>query len=573
MAQAGCTVAFVRRGLLLSTQSVQSLRVLLGQRLRAANNTLRFATSPERLFIAVFAFGALAIFLLVFLGGTALLGTARSSGGDDVLVSLVQRLCGFSFLFLLAGGIPFVASVLLSPGDLPLLASAPVPPGTLIAARLWDAILAASGQFLVIGFPLLVAAVVALGTPWWLWPIAGLILLLLTVLPSVVIALLTLIAARFLGVRRVRLAVLLASALLAVALCLFTVGEFGRRAERTGGISLAAILEAVRAQPAPPAFLPSTWAADALVALSRNPGAVWLPLILLLAATVSATAMASVVGRRVLLGETLLESDGMSTKAEPRLKLENLLSILAPGTGNATRAILAKDARYVMRDMVLMSQAGIPIILYFVPFVLAGEARRRGASLDDLLFLALGIVATIVYMEASIFGLSSVGLEGRAFWIPRGAPLTDRHLILAKWRGAFTASILVGAPLLVGACVAFSASPAILWGGLSFMLVACAALSGMCVGLSGMFPHFIYENPAHRASLIALVGGFIGATVYVSLAGGLLGGGWFLAQQWPERGREIQIGSVAVFLLVSLLTGALPLIAAQSRLKNYAWEH
>ena len=56
---------------------------------------------------------------------------------------------------------------------------------------------------------------------------------------------------------------------------------------------------------------------------------------------------------------------------------------------------------------------------------------------------------------------------------------------------------------------------------LAVYFCACFALSGVGVGLAGLFPRFIYENPAHRASMWALMLGFVFATAYL-IVGGLI---------------------------------------------------
>src|SRR6185437_10387212 len=102
-------------------------------------------------------------------------------------------------------------------------------------------------------------------------------------------------------------------------------------------------------------------------------------------------------------------------------------------------------------------------------------------------------------------------------------------------------------------------------------LSASFALSGLGVGLAGLFPRFIYENPAHRASVWALVLGFVLATSYVVICG-LIGGGAYVAiTQGLATVPVIEI-AVAGFLLVSALTGFVPVQMATRRLQNYEWE-
>ena len=79
---------------------------------------------------------------------------------------------------------------------------------------------------------------------------------------------------------------------------------------------------------------------------------------------------------------------------------------------------------------------------------------------------------------------------------------------------------------------------------------------GVGVGLAGLFPRFIYENPAHRASMWALTLGFVFATAYL-IVGGLIA---VLAYLGITRGglavnRVLTLG-VSAFVLVSLLTAS-----------------
>jgi MFS family permease len=92
------------------------------------------------------------------------------------------------------------------------------------------------------------------------------------------------------------------------------------------------------------------------------------------------------------------------------------------------------------------------------------------------------------------------------------------------------------------------------------------------VGISGLFPRFVYENPAHRASLSALIWGFTGATGYLLLSGILLGGGIFAAWQWPERWVVFLSVGIGLFVLLSIAACILPLIAARARLEAYIGE-
>ncbi len=555
-----------------------ALRILLWQRALSWRNAIRFAPRLHRRIGAAFALGGAVLFVLILVAASALFAGVRQVAGAETFARLADQTVFFLFLFLLAGAVPFVSATLLAPGDLPLLASAPVRPAAIVAARLLDAVVAASGQFVVIGVPLLLALAWVVQPAWWGWLALAPLLVLFLALPPLAVAALLLFLARVVGLRRVRAAVALASAALAVAMCLLTVGAFSRQAGQitmtpnggAGSGTVAAAVSGVQNQSPSPPLLPSAWVRDALLALGDpSPVRAATPFALLCAVTALVLALCLGLGGPVLVGEALLEGDGDNGNNKLRFfdRLLAALPLTAP-----VQALLAKDARYIVRDLVLLSQIGIPVILYFVPFVIAGQARASGAGAQDLLFLSVGIVATIAYMETSILGLSSVGLEGRAFWLLLVSPVSSATLIRAKWLGAWASSVLLCVPLFVIACAVFGAPVPATLAGAGVLALVCAALCGLAVGIAGLFPRFIYENPAHRASLSALVWGFVGATIYVIVATVLLGGALFLAQEWPERAAILVSAGITLFLLISLLFGLAPLAGAIRRLRGYAWE-
>lgn len=555
------------------------LRLLLRLRAYSWWNAVRAAPPAHKWVGGLLGVGSVALFGVIFAAFAALLVGVRTQGAPEGVSVLVERTVFFLFLFLLAGAIPFVSGVLLSPGDLPLLAASPVRPSAIVLARLMDAIVVSSGQFVVIGVPLLLASAWALfGGSAVGWAAFVLLLLLFLALPPLLVAAMLLFLARAAGLRRVRVAVAIASAVLSVALCLLTVSELSQRAGQAGsnGLGLAAVATSSGDTAPPPAWFPSTWVTDALVALgSSRPTDSLTPLVALLAVTVAAGALAAWLGGPVLVGESLLEGDNDGAgRGDRRSRLDAALSVVP--IGPEARALIAKDLRYIIRDLVLLSQIGIPFILYFVPFVIGARAAAgtgsHGGADDLLLWLSLGIIGMIAYMVTSILSLSSVGLEGQGFWLVLAAPVSPGTLVRAKWLMTTGTSVVLTAPLLVASCVFYRVPLEWTLYGLLGLVVACGTLCGLGVGLAGLFPRFVYENPAHRASLSALIGGFVGATAYVLLSGVALGLAFFFAPQWPERSALIYAGGVGAFLLLSLLTGLLPLGLATARLDGYAWE-
>lgn len=536
--------------------------LLLRLRWQTWRNGVRFAPRVHQLIGALLLLGGAALFVVVYVAFGALLQTTAQN--PVLQTELIGRTVFYLFLFLLAGGIPFVSGVLLTPGDLPLLGATPLRPRALVAARLLDAVVVSSAQFVVIGVPLLVA-IAQFARPGALgWLVFAPLLLLFLALPALLVAALLLALARLLGVRRVRVAVALASAVLSVAMCLLTVSEFGQRANH-GGFSPAAL--SIASRPLPP-WLPSTGMANALQFLA-HPKQTLVPLAELTILTGGVFGLCLLLGGPVLVGESLLEGDnGQITRR--RSLLDATLAVLP--LSQPVRALLAKDARYILRDLVLLSQIGVPVILYFVPFIIAGQMDKSANTSGDLLLLSVGIVGTIAYMETSILGLSSVGLEGRGFWLVLESSVSAGGIIWAKWLGACFGSLLLTVPLFLASCLFFHATPTFTLLGLGLLTICCMALCGFSVGLSGLFPRFVYDNPAHRASLAALVWGFVGATLYVLLGSAFIGGGVWAASAWSERATWFLGSGIGLFVLLSVLTGLLPLLAARARLRGYSWE-
>ncbi|MES2464341.1 MAG: hypothetical protein V4671_27590, partial [Armatimonadota bacterium] len=109
-------------------------------------------------------------------------------------------------------------------------------------------------------------------------------------------------------------------------------------------------------------------------------------------------------------------------------------------------------------------------------------------------------------------------------------------------------------------------------GSLSGLALVCFALCGLGVGIAGLFPRFVYDNPAHRASLSALIWGFVGATGYLIVGGMLIAGAVIGAQQWPEKSGVILAIGIVCFLGFSMTTALVPLVAAERRLNGFTWE-
>ena len=535
------------------------LWLLVRSRARRGRNALQSLTAKERWVGVVLLLGSLAVSLVLFVGSRVALDAVRTTGGSALADAFAERIVVGLVGFLFLGSLPFVAGTLLSPGDLPLTATLPVSPKLLALSRLIEGIEAACGQFVVLGLPILAASLS-------FQPLSLLAMLLLpgllvgcVVLPPLASSVALLLVARLVGVRRARLGVGLTSVLLAIVACLFAVSETAS----LSGVDdwRVALSRTAQTQPGGGHSLQTLTGRSGEGALVGGA--------LLMTTMISALALAGAsLGERTLAADGLFEAE--AARGQSRFDWFRTVVRLVPANPGV-RAILEKDLRYVSRDLTLLSQLGVPLILFLVPFVLSTQARRLGAGNLELLGLAALTIAFIAYMICSILGLSSVGLEGAGFGLIRAAPLTAAEFVRAKWWLAFLPSAGLSLILSAVSGAAFHAPP-IVWALAPLaLLTGSAALCGIEVGISGLFPRFAFENPAHRASLAALIWGFVGASVYALIALPLLVAVVYGTYQAPPEARSALIwGGSGAFLAFSGLSGLIPLRLATARLERYS---
>lgn len=566
-------------------------RLLVRARLRMLVNTVRAAPHWQRGVVAGLTLFSLGLFLVIAATTAALVLLAQNGhpigeGLTPAARMLIGKTEEYLFFFLLAGSIPFVSATLFQADDLPLLLTTPLSPRAIVAAKLLDAGVVNAAQFVFLGVPVLAGLgwAVRLGLDGWIWLLVTTLMLL--ALPPAATAVLLLAAARWLGMRRVRAVVMLVSVCLGLAVTMLAVVG-ASRAVRGGGLDWPRLQSVLRGTASPqrlsenietgtagetsPSWLPSAWAASILTDtvnghhLGRPGGA---GLLALLGSTAILVGLCITLGQHVLASEQVLESGTGGNSRRRGAKRGALMRLFPPATGG----FLVKDSKYVGRDLILLGQIGTALILFLVPFLLQ-IAQGTGVATDNGLYgdLALALLGVVVYMVTSIVSLSSVGLEGRGFWLVLASPASRSTFLRAKWLGAFAASAGVAAILTLIAWAAFHLSVLVATGAMLTYLGASFALSGLGVGLAGLFPRFVYENPAHRASVWALVLGFVLATTYVVVCGLIAGGAYVAITQGRETRPIIEIAA-AGFLLVSALTGFVPVQCAARRLQNYEWE-
>lgn len=545
--------------------------LLVKIRLLGLWNVARFFLSRQRALSIGLTLLGIVFFWGIYAGFRLFLAYVRMSGGVE---SLTYEVFYFLFLFLLAGAVPFVASTLLHSADYLLLFAAPVRPRAVVAAKLLDATVSNSLQFMVIGLPAIAACGSALELSIGGWLALALVVVLFVLLPTLATTLALLISLSVLGIRRVRGAITATNGVMAAAVCLTLVAQAGRVRLQP---SFREALRPVMVPPSPLArYGPSGWLASVLVHLSRGEIAVGLLRLAEMSGAVALLYLACLwLGNRLLSAAALSEEetavgDARAMRGEMRSYRSGLLRIFSAPMA----ALIAKDLRYILRDSILLSQLGMPVALFIVPFLLAIQGTSGfPEARSELPYWAAGMTGIIVFMQTSILSMSSIGLESRSFWLVRASPTGGRLLVGAKFAMSTLVSASVGIVLtaLSTAVFHFSLFAALVQCGILFL--CCVALCGIGVGISAALPRFVYENPAHRVSAWAMILGFVVSTAYVTFTGTLAVTIWWLADQWTTEAMWIYAMGGALFLLLTLFVTLIPLMIGARRIETYPWEY
>ena len=543
--------------------------LMMRLRLMSGRNMVREMWRRNPLLSVAISLFSTALFGAVFVGFVLFFGIAERM---NILGETAYQVFYFLFLFLLAGAVPFVSATLLQASDYALLYSSPLPPRAIVAAKLLDATVVNSLQFAILGVPAIFACAWAIGMPWWAWILVPLLVMLFVLLPALLTASGLLLALGLMGMRRLRGAITLVNAVTGAIVCLTIVTEIGHQG--LGRHGFGQILNGQTAGLMEPSIVahitPSAWFAALLLALhSGNVGE------MLRVGTEILLAVGGLFGLCIVLGGRLLSAANVAEENEGGVFQEN------ESVGGLARqlfsapvvALMRKDFKYLRRDSVLPAQLGMPMILFCIPFVLATQ-NREFRSIDELYPITVMMTGVILFMQTSILSLSSIGIEGKAFWMLRISPNSGVTMLTAKfWMSTlFCATVGASLTLITGILLRMSVLTTLFQ--LALVVLCTAGLCGLGVGLSAALPRFIYENPAHRVSAWALILGFFTTTGYLLLTGSLFGGAYLLVSQGDLFRPAVVFGiATLLFLILTGVVILVPLWVGARRLERFAWEH
>ena len=505
-----------------------------------------------------------AVFWLLMFGilFRMLLYFRRAEGIGEVLAVKLLGLILLSFLaiLLLSNVIAALSSFFLA-RDLELLMASPTDTLKVYAARLVETGTYSSWMVILMMIPILTSYGVAYGGGPVYVAVSLVTLLAFFTIPAVVGSAVTLVLVNVFPARRARDLLALIGLLGAAAvIMLFRLLRPEQIMSPEGFNDLVDFIAALQTPGS--VWLPSEWAAEAIMAPLRSRSRDWFPLLLL-----TSTAGAFVVLGAWLHGRYFAEGfsraqEGASLRegAAPRAAImERLFSRLSP----PMRSLVVKDIRTFFRDTTQWSQLILLAVLvvvyvYNIKVLPLFSGVEVGFFLVNVIsFLNLGLAGFVLAAISARFLFPAVSLEGRTLWLLRSSPLMLRRLIWSKFWVNVVPLLVLAVALTAGTNIILQVGPFVMVLSLVTIVVMTFAIAAMALGFGALFPRFDTANAADIPT------GF-GGLVFMMTAVGYLAA-VIVLEAWPVyavlsarmEGAPLTTGTV-VWLVLGL-SGALAL--------------
>jgi ABC-2 type transport system permease protein len=290
-----------------------------------------------------------------------------------------------------------------------------------------------------------------------------------------------------------------------------------------------------------PTLFPPRWASEVIAATLTYRPFPWLEAGLLGSAVLASAALARWT---TAWGFDTGWARAQESRAA-RFYRSTLFELLVRPLPRAWRPIVAKELRVFVRDPSQWSQvfllAGICTI-YLVSINALPLDVFKGPYLrflqQAMSFVGLGMSGFIMAAIAARFQFTAVSREGRAFWLPRGAPVSPTTFLWAKAVVGYIPMIIVGLTATLGGGIMLETQTWLLVVEVITTLFLVFGIGGLAVAMGAWWPDFRAENAARAATGPAAVFFMVVALFLVfSVLCLEAGAGWLIL-----RGRYVPVG-------------------------------
>ncbi len=508
------------------------LLILARLRMQTTWNAMRALGSHSNLKILVISVMATAIWAFLFFGfydGFSYLNREVIMDFKAALVGVIFGVFFLSLLMLLlfSNGIIAYGS-LFSAFETRYLFTQPLSAWHVYLYKLTETLLFSSWAFLFLGLPLIIAYGVSEGAPWYFYPGALIFFVAFALVPAALGGIFTLLIGRYFTHARRRVLILFGAIFLLILGIWFAgLADVMQRGFRGHGEAwIQGVLSKLRVTANP--LLPSTWAAEGLLGLAAGDFRMaTYRLWLLLTNGLFLGMIGAHLARKVYpAAYHRVQAQGRRRSRRRQRLVYRLIERGLFGVSPQMRMLIVKDAKTFLRDPVQWSQVLIFFGLLAVYFLNIRSFRYDTRSdfwnnFISIMNLTAMSLTLSTFTCRFIFPLLS--LEGRKFWVLGLLPLERRKLLYSKFWFAFCGAFLLSEGLMLISDLMLAVSLHVALMHSLTVLMLCAGLSGLAVGMGAIYPDLQADNPAKIVSgfggTLNLVLSLLFVVVIIALAG------------------------------------------------------
>ncbi len=466
---------------------IRQVLLLLSPRIMKLRNTLRQPGRDKLRYLSILALTAVlwAVIYVVFVKALAYFTKEEMFGSVAAVKLLSMILITFAFVVIISNVITVFSTFYLSE-DLELILSGPVPPKCVFAARFTETLADSSWMVLVFGLPVFAAygTVFSASFSFYLLSLLGFgaVLVMMTAVGILIVETLV----KSFPIRRLRDVFVLAGILIFVGIYLLFRMMRPEDLLNPEGFASAVDYLSIISEPSSP-LLPTTWLVELLRPYITGHGYDDRPfyLALLLSAAVGSYRVVGHYHEAVHFTgySRALESRGARlSKSRIVALLERILHHLLD---RSTARIVLKETLLAARDSGRISHLlllGALVLVYLYNFSVLPKLDVPWADYffkNLVAFLNIGLAGFVLASLGVRFLFPTVSLEGRAFWILKGAPVSLKKVLWVKFIFYLIPMMLLGLFLVVVTNRLLQLAP--------FMFAVCTAtVALLTVGITSL---------------------------------------------------------------------------------------
>lgn len=472
--------------------------------------------------IKAFFYGAFLFFFM--LGAYWFFYRAFSYLADQPLIgtALMNRVLSIGFLtffsMLFISNIITALSTLYRSTEVTYLLTNPLQVADVFTLKSIENIFFSSWAILILGSPIVIAYGVALGAPFFYYPLVILSMLVFIVVPASLAISFTVLFSRFFSKLRIRHILGLGALLFAMLTAIFLLYIRPKVIilEETEDLSQVNLF--LSSLPASSSYLsPSTWLTNIFnESISLNVGDVAFYFLVLLSTAMMAFQIAYWIGERFYYhswteSQAARELRAMELAERRKIKHSKLWRFFPRKYQN----LLEKDSMVFWRDPTQWSQLLILVILLIFYLV---NLRNLPSKVTHVFwktmisFFNFGFTGYVLATVSVRFVYPAISLEGRNFWVIGTAPVKLSTIFWSKFWQTFTIFFIAAQSLVLISNYMLKVEPIVYYVGFFGTTVMSVSLVAISLGMGAIFPYFKERNPSKIASS---AGGLV--TVLISL--------------------------------------------------------